>query len=424
MIEQGCASRGPRPEPDRVGKIDFGVDVAAGVGHGPARSRRQRTAPDAGARRPSGPGSAADRSAPWPISIVVPIPDASARKAAGMTLGRCQTARPTPVAAQEDRRRRPARRDPAASAARRRAARAAFMPTECRLGQHLDDQPGRAAAASSAGWSLTTSTGRPPRPARAACRRPSTRRAPDAAVRQRRAVTWRTRTASGPRPRQRTRSAAPRSDVAGMIRRCCHDRSGRSASRRVKPLGRAGHGGRPAGAGPSRDARSMARHPRCEPRRSAAAGSRSTTSRASAPCSVRSRSAERDHAPADQAGLADQDKMPQTGGLVFVVNHISNVDPLAVGQFWPTPVAGRGSWPRRRCSGSGHRSGAAGLRPDPRRARHAHRRRRALRPRSTPSRRVGRWSSIPRGRSPTTPICGRWRAGPVRPGSPWRPAVR
>ncbi|GAB3756753.1 lysophospholipid acyltransferase family protein [Microlunatus parietis] len=36
------------------------------------------------------------------------------------------------------------------------------------------------------------------------------------------------------------------------------------------------------------------------------------------------------------------DKMPPTGGLVIVANHISNVDPLALGQF----VAYAGRWPR------------------------------------------------------------------------------
>ena len=37
-----------------------------------------------------------------------------------------------------------------------------------------------------------------------------------------------------------------------------------------------------------------------------------------------------------------QDKVPQTGGVVFVVNHISNADPLALGQF----LAFSGRWPR------------------------------------------------------------------------------
>ncbi len=35
------------------------------------------------------------------------------------------------------------------------------------------------------------------------------------------------------------------------------------------------------------------------------------------------------------------DKLPQTGGLVVVVNHISNTDPLAIGQF----LAYSGRWP-------------------------------------------------------------------------------
>jgi 1-acyl-sn-glycerol-3-phosphate acyltransferase len=37
-----------------------------------------------------------------------------------------------------------------------------------------------------------------------------------------------------------------------------------------------------------------------------------------------------------------QDKVPQAGGVIFVVNHISNADPLAVGQF----LAFSGRWPR------------------------------------------------------------------------------
>lgn len=37
-----------------------------------------------------------------------------------------------------------------------------------------------------------------------------------------------------------------------------------------------------------------------------------------------------------------QDKVPQTGGVVFVANHISNADPLALGQF----LAFSGRWPR------------------------------------------------------------------------------
>jgi 1-acyl-sn-glycerol-3-phosphate acyltransferase len=37
-----------------------------------------------------------------------------------------------------------------------------------------------------------------------------------------------------------------------------------------------------------------------------------------------------------------QGKVPQTGGVIFVVNHISNADPLAVGQF----LAFSGRWPR------------------------------------------------------------------------------
>jgi len=38
----------------------------------------------------------------------------------------------------------------------------------------------------------------------------------------------------------------------------------------------------------------------------------------------------------------DADKIPRTGGVVFVANHISNIDPLSVGQF----LAYAGRWPR------------------------------------------------------------------------------
>jgi 1-acyl-sn-glycerol-3-phosphate acyltransferase len=37
-----------------------------------------------------------------------------------------------------------------------------------------------------------------------------------------------------------------------------------------------------------------------------------------------------------------QNKIPQTGGVIFAANHISNVDPLALGQF----LAFSGRWPR------------------------------------------------------------------------------
>ena len=37
-----------------------------------------------------------------------------------------------------------------------------------------------------------------------------------------------------------------------------------------------------------------------------------------------------------------QDKIPQTGGVIVVVNHISNADPIALGQF----LAFSGRWPR------------------------------------------------------------------------------
>lgn len=47
-------------------------------------------------------------------------------------------------------------------------------------------------------------------------------------------------------------------------------------------------------------------------------------------------------APLTRRDWREQRKIPAHGGVVLVVNHISNVDPLAVGQF----VAFAGRWPR------------------------------------------------------------------------------
>lgn len=46
--------------------------------------------------------------------------------------------------------------------------------------------------------------------------------------------------------------------------------------------------------------------------------------------------------PLTQRDWRRQELLPRTGGLVIVANHISNVDPLALGQF----VAFSGRWPR------------------------------------------------------------------------------
>ena len=46
--------------------------------------------------------------------------------------------------------------------------------------------------------------------------------------------------------------------------------------------------------------------------------------------------------PLTQRDWRNQDKVPQTGGVIFVANHISNADPLALGQF----LAFSGRWPR------------------------------------------------------------------------------
>ena len=46
--------------------------------------------------------------------------------------------------------------------------------------------------------------------------------------------------------------------------------------------------------------------------------------------------------PSTKRDWRGQDKVPQSGGVIFVVNHISNADPLAVGQF----LAFSGRWPR------------------------------------------------------------------------------
>ncbi len=45
--------------------------------------------------------------------------------------------------------------------------------------------------------------------------------------------------------------------------------------------------------------------------------------------------------PFTRTDWAGTDKLPQTGGLVVAVNHISNTDPLAIGQF----LAYSGRWP-------------------------------------------------------------------------------
>ena len=47
-------------------------------------------------------------------------------------------------------------------------------------------------------------------------------------------------------------------------------------------------------------------------------------------------------APFTRRDWRGQEKVPRTGGVVLVVNHISNVDPLAVGQY----LAFSGRWPR------------------------------------------------------------------------------
>ena len=64
-----------------------------------------------------------------------------------------------------------------------------------------------------------------------------------------------------------------------------------------------------------------------------------------------------------------QEKLPQTGGLVVVANHISNVDPLSLGQF----IAFSGRWPRFLGKASVFKVPVVGrdpqgLRPDPGRA--------------------------------------------------------
>ena len=86
-----------------------------------------------------------------------------------------------------------------------------------------------------------------------------------------------------------------------------------------------------------------------------------------------------------------QDKVPQTGGVIFVPNHISNADPLAVGQY----LAFSGRWPRflarHRCSGS--RSSDALSRPAARFRSSAdrHGRRTRLLPRPRRSSKAARW---------------------------------
>ena len=102
-----------------------------------------------------------------------------------------------------------------------------------------------------------------------------------------------------------------------------------------------------------------------------------------------------------------QDKVPQTMGVIFVANHISNVDPLALGQF----LAFSGRWPRFLAKASLFRYPVLGRilgRAARSRCNVSRRNRRTpcLRP-SRPSARAGRSSSTPREPSPGTPTCGR-----------------
>ena len=74
----------------------------------------------------------------------------------------------------------------------------------------------------------------------------------------------------------------------------------------------------------------------------------------------------------------DQAKLPQTGGVVVVVNHISNVDPIAVAQY----LAFSGRWGKFLAKDSLFRVPVvgrvlAGGRPDPGAPQHPDRRRRA-----------------------------------------------
>ena len=87
-----------------------------------------------------------------------------------------------------------------------------------------------------------------------------------------------------------------------------------------------------------------------------------------------------------------QDKIPQTGGVIFVANHISNADPIALGQF----LAFSGRWPRFLAKASlfgvpvvGRDS--ARVRPDPGAASVGASRPTRCSPPSRPWTRAGRW---------------------------------
>ena len=87
-----------------------------------------------------------------------------------------------------------------------------------------------------------------------------------------------------------------------------------------------------------------------------------------------------------------QDKIPQTGGVILVANHISNADPIALGQF----VAFSGRWPRFLAKASLFRVPVVGpdparLRPDPGAAPVGQVGRRACSPRWRRCTRAGRW---------------------------------
>ena len=130
-------------------------------------------------------------------------------------------------------------------------------------------------------------------------------------------------------------------------------------------------------------------------------------------------------APLSRRDWRGQERLPAAGGVIVVANHISNADPLALGQF----LAYSGRWPRflaksslfgvpgvGRAAARGRarsRSSGAAATPSTRSPRPGRR-----------SRRGGRWSSTPRGRSPTTRTCGRCEGGRAPPGSRSPPAAR
>ena len=100
--------------------------------------------------------------------------------------------------------------------------------------------------------------------------------------------------------------------------------------------------------------------------------------------------------------------IPETGGFILVLNHVSHVDPLTAAHI----VYDHGRLPRYLAKSGLFKNKALGYfltrrRPDPGRAAEHERRRRVRRRRRAPCATASASWSTPRARSPATPACGR-----------------